>query len=104
LEDTFGAFLMGSGIGGEDKEIIHIDNEPSFSNHVPEGVVHESLEGGGRVGEAEEHDGGFEEAFMGDESGFPLMSVLDADVVVAPSDIKFSEDFGISEFVDKVGD
>jgi len=95
---------MGSGIGGEDKEIVHIDDEPSFSDHISEGVVHESLEGGGRVGEAKEHDGGLKEAFMGDEGSFPLVSVFDADVVVAPLNIEFGEDFGISEFIDEVGD
>jgi len=95
---------MCSGIGREDKEVIHINNKPSFSDHVSEGVIHESLECGGGVGEAEEHNGRLKEAFVGNESGFPLMSILDADVVVAPSNIKFGEDFSIFEFVDKVGD
>ena len=31
---------------GEDEEAIHVDNQPSFSNHVSEGVIHESLESG----------------------------------------------------------
>jgi len=104
LEDTFGAFLMGSSVGGEDEEIVHIDDEPSFCDHIPEGVVHESLESGGGVGEAKEHDGGFEEAFMSDKSGFPLVSVFDADIVVAPSDVEFGEDLCIPEFIDKIGD
>jgi len=95
---------MGRGVGGEDKEIIHIDDEPSFSDHISEGVVHESLEGGGRVGEVKEHDGRLKETFMGDEGGLPLVSVFDADVVVAPLNIELGEDFGISEFIDKVGD
>jgi len=50
LEDTFGAFLMSSRVGGEDKEVVHVDDEPSFCDHVSEGVVHEPLEGGGGVG------------------------------------------------------
>ena len=50
LEDTFGTFLMEGGVGGIDKEVIHIDDEPSFGDHVAEGVIHESLKGGGRVG------------------------------------------------------
>ena len=41
---------------------------------------------------------------MGDEGGFPLMSIFDSDIVVSPSDIKFGEDFHPLEFVDKVGD
>jgi len=97
-------FLMGSGIGGEDEEVVHIDDEPSFCDHISKGVVHESLESGGGVSEAKEHDGWFEEAFMSDEGGFPLVSVFDVDVVVAPSDIEFGEDFGIPELIDEVGD
>ena len=96
-------FLMGSGIGGEDEEVVHIDDEPSFCDHISKGVVHESLESGGGVSEAKEHDGWFEEAFMSDEGGFPLVSVFDADVVVAPSDIKFGEDLGISKLINEVG-
>jgi len=95
---------MGGGVGGEDKEVVHVDDEPSFRDHISEGVVHESLEGGGGVGETKEHDSGFEEAFMGDEGGFPLVSIFDADIVVAPSNIELGEDFGISEFINEVRD
>jgi len=102
LEDSFGVFFMVSGVRGEDEEVVHIDNEPTFCDHISKGVVHKSLESGRGVGEAKEHDGWFEEAFMSDEGGFPLMSVFDADVVVAPSDIEFCEDFGVSELVDKI--
>ena len=104
MEDTFGAFLVSCSVGGEDEEVVHIDDEPSFSDHVSKGVVHESLESGGRVSEAKEHNGWFEEAFMSDEGGFPLVSVFDADVIVAPSNVEFGEDFGIPEFIDEVGD
>jgi len=97
-------FLMGSGIGGKDKEVVHVDDEPSFRDHISEGVVHESLESGGGVGEAKEHDGGLKKAFVGDKGCFPLVSVFDADVVVAPPDIKFGEDLGVSEFIDEIGD
>ena len=41
---------------------------------------------------------------MGDEGHFLLMSILDADVVVPPSNIKLGEMFHIFEFVDKVRD
>ena len=104
LEDMLSAFLVSGSVGGEDEEVIHIDDKPSFSDHVPEGIVYESLEGGGGVGETEEHNCRFKEAFMGDEGGFPLVSVFDAEVVVAPSNIKLGEDFSISEFIDEVRD
>ena len=60
MEDSFGAFSVEVMVGGGDEEIIHVDNEPSFSNHVSERVVHESLKGGGGVAQAEEHYSGFE--------------------------------------------
>ena len=87
---------MESGVGGVDKEIIHIDDKPSFGNHVAEGVVHESLKGGGGVGESKEHHGRFEKSFVGDKGGFPLVTIFDSYVVVPPPNIEFGEDFGVS--------
>jgi hypothetical protein len=104
LEDMFGSFLMKFVVGGEDKEVIHVDDEPSFSDHVLEGVIHESLEGRGGVGKSEEYYRGFKEAFVGDEGGLPLVSVFDLDIVVSPSNVELSERLGILEFVDEVGD
>ena len=42
--------------------VLGIDDEPSFSDHITERVIHELLpvEGSGGVGESKEHDGGFE--------------------------------------------
>ena len=51
---------MGGLIWGEDEEIIHVDNEPSFSNHISKEVIYEILECGRRVVKTKEHDGGFE--------------------------------------------
>ena len=96
LQDTLRTFFMEGGVGGVDEEIIHIDNEPSFGNHVVEGVVHESLKGSRGVGEAEEHHGGFKESFVGDEGCFPLVTIFDPYVVVPPSYVELSEDLGIS--------
>ena len=86
---------MEGGIGGVDEEVIHIDNEPSFGDHVAEGVVHKALEGGGGIGEAEEHDGGFKESLVSDEGRLPLMTVLDSYVVIPPSYVELSEDLSI---------
>ena len=91
-----GAFLMEGSVGGVDEEIIHIDDEPSFGNHVAEGVVHESLKGSGGVGESEEHYCGFEKPLMGDEGGFPLVTVFDPYIVVSPPDVELGKDLGVS--------
>ena len=94
---------MGDRIGRVDKEVIHVDNEPSFCDHIAKGVIHELLKGGRGIGETEEHYSWFEESFMSDKSSFPLMPVLDLDVVISPLDIKFGEDLCPLEFIDEVG-
>jgi hypothetical protein len=104
LENTFGLFFMEFIIWEEDEDIVHLDNEPSFGDHVSKGVIHETLEGRQGVSESKEHHRGFEEAFVGDEGGFPLLSVLVADIVVSPSHNEFGEGFGISEFIKEVRD
>ena len=43
-----------------------------------------------------EHNGRFKETFVGDGGSFPLMSILDTDVVISPSCMKCSEDPGVS--------
>jgi hypothetical protein len=47
------------------------------------------LEGGWGVGESEEHNGWFKQAFVGDEGCLPFVSFFDANVVVAPTDVEF---------------
>ena len=80
---------------GVDKEVVHVYDEPSFCNHIPKGIRHESLKGGGGIGHAEEHDSGFIKSSVGDEGSFPLIALLDSDVVVSPSYVKLSEDLGV---------
>ena len=54
-----------------------------------------SLKGGGRIGHAEEHDGGFIESSVSDEGSFPLVAFLNSDIVISPSYIKLGEDLGV---------
>ena len=49
---------MGGFIRGEYEEIVHVDDEPSFSDHIS-GVIYETLEYGGGVVETKEYDSGF---------------------------------------------
>ena len=83
---------MGGRVRRIDKEVIHVDNEPSFCNYITKGVIHELSEGGRGIDEAEEHYSWFEESFMSHKSSFPLISVLDLNIVISPLDIKFGED------------
>ena len=50
------------------------------------------LEGGGGISETKEHHGWFNESLMGDEGSFPLMPVLDSDIIVSLLNIEFGED------------
>ena len=93
---------MGGRVRRVDKEVIHVDDEPFLCNHIVKGIIHESLEGGRGIDETKEHHGWFKESFMSDESGFPLMSILDSDIVVSPLDVKFGEDFHSLEFINEV--
>ena len=96
----FGSFLVVFVIVGVDKEVIHINDEPSFCNHVPKRIEHEPLKGRGGIGHSEEHDSGFIESAVGDEGGLPLVPFLDSNIVVPPSYVKLGEDLCIFEFVD----
>ena len=95
---------MEGGVGRVDEKIIHVDNEPSFGNHVVEGVIHETLEGGGGVGESEEHHRGFEKSFVGNEGCLPLVAIFDLYVVVSPADVELSKNLGVSQLVHEIGD
>jgi hypothetical protein len=53
--------------------------------------VHHHLEGGGRIGKAEEHYRWFKQSFWYEEGCFPLISIFNTDVVVSPSHVKFGE-------------
>ena len=104
LEDMMGSFGVGLGVRGGNEQVVYVDNKPSFSDHVPEGVVHKSLEHCQRVTKAEEHDHWFEESFVGDESHLPLVTIFDADVVVSPTNIELSEVVSVFQLVHEVGD
>ena len=82
MENTEGAESVDLRVIREDEEIIHIDDEPSLSNHVSEGVIHKPLEGGRGVAQSKEPDSWFEKPFLSDEGSFPLVSFLDPNIVI----------------------
>ena len=91
LEDMTGLVCMGLGVRGGGEEVVHIDDEPSFSDHVSKRVIHEPLKCSWRVAEAKECDHWFEESFVGDEGCFPLVSILDTNIVIPLMNIELSE-------------
>ena len=68
-------------------------------------MIHEGLKSAGGIAESEEHDGWFKKSKRGDERSFPLIFLMNSDVVVIPLNVEFSE-VGrvlhvINEFKDK---
>ena len=105
LEHMSGVLMMESDvILGVDSHVFHVDLKPLLQKHICEDVVHESLEGGGGVTEPKEHDSGFKESHGGDESSFPLIFFSDANVVIPPTNVKFSEQGGFFHVVDEFRD
>ena len=93
LEHSSGFLSVGGIIRGEDKEVIYVDDEPPFSDEVPEQIVDELLDHGRGIHESKEHDHGFKESSVSDESRFPLMTVFNANVVVPPSYVELCKEF-----------
>jgi len=57
------------------------------------------LEGSRGVGESEEHNRWFEEAFGGKESRFPFVTLLDTYVVVSPPYVELGEEGAAGEAI-----
>ena len=105
LEHSSGVFVMeGYIVLGVDSHIIHIDLKPLLWDHISKDMIHESLEGGGSVAESKEHDGGFEESHGGNESSFPLIFLLNANVVIFPTNVEFGEQGGLLHVINEFRD
>ncbi|GLB41131.1 putative retrotransposable element tf2 155 kda protein type 1-like [Lyophyllum shimeji] len=87
-----------------DEDVIEVHTNDSLHYEVTEDVVHHRLEGGRTVCESEEHDQRFEESVIRSERGLLLISLLDADIVVAPPDLQLGEVSRTTEVVDELGD
>ena len=85
-------------------QVVHIDLEPSLSNHISEDMIHECLKSQRSITETKEHYGGFREAKRSDECRFPLVFLPNANVVIAPSNIELSEQCGVLHIVDQLRD
>ena len=105
LEHTLGVFMIeGYIILGVDSHVVHVDLKPPLQKHVCKDMVHESLESGGSIAEPQEHDGGFKESHVGNESSFPLVFLSDVNVVISPTNVKLGEQDGFLHVVNEFGD
>ena len=67
-------------------------------------MVHECLEGAGGIAKAKEHDGQLKKTQRSDEHCFPLIFLMDLDVVVPPSDVELGEVSGVLHVIDEFRD
>ena len=96
--------VEGKVIFGVDTDVVHVNFQPLFSYHVSEDVVHKGLECRWCIAKPKEHHCWFEKSQGCDEGGFPLVFLTNADVVIAPSDVKLCEEGGILHVVDEFRD
>ena len=96
--------VEGKVIFGVDANVVHINFQPFFHYHIGEDVVHKGLEYRWYIAKPEEHHCWFKKFQGGDKSGFPLVFFINADVVIAPSDVKFCEEGDILHVVDEFED
>src|ERR1700742_3024371 len=76
----------------EDENIVHIHHHNTFINQTLEDLIHHCLEGGRTVSETKEHDSRLKESSICTEGRFPLITILDPDVVISPPYIQFGEE------------
>jgi hypothetical protein len=84
------------------EDVVEIDYEVAFVNEIGKDVVHERLECSGGIAEAKGHNKGFEESEGAFESGFPFVAFTNANVVIAPTDVKLGKVVGALEFIYEV--
>ena len=67
-------------------------------------MIHEHLKSRRGITEPKEHYSGLKEAERRDERHFPLVFLLDANVVIAPSNIKLGKQGRVLHIVDQLWD
>ena len=83
----------------EDEDVVQVEADYALGDQILEYLVHHGLESGWAVGETKEHDQGFKKSSVCAECGIPLITFLDADIVVSPPDIQLGEVTRTSESV-----
>ena len=96
--------MEGKVIFGVDTDVIHINFQPFFCYHIGEDVVHKGLECRQCIAKSKEHHCRFEKSQGDDKGSFPLVFFMNADVVIAPSDVELHKEGGILHVVDKFRD
>ena len=85
-------------------QVVHIDLEPSFGDHIGENMIHEHLKSRRGIAEPKEHYSGFKEAEGSDECCFPLVFLPDANVVITPANVKLGKQCRVLHIIDQLRD
>jgi len=83
--------MMGNVVWGRDQYVIHVYHYFSGFDERSEDRVHHRLECAWGVCESKEHDAWFIEPQVHFKGPFPLISILDSNVVVSPMDVELGE-------------
>ena len=73
----------------ENQDIVQVDSDLVIDDKILEDFVHHGLECCRGIGEAKKHNKRFKQSSGGSESGFPLITFLNADIVISPSNVEF---------------
>ena len=85
-------------------QIVHVDDQPSFSDVVSEVEIHKCLKCRRGATESEKHYRWFEQSKRCDEGSLPFIILFNSNVVIPPPYIKLGEERELAKIVDEVGD
>ena len=71
---------------------------------IREDIIHEVLEGGRCIGEAERHDIPFKQTIAGPEGCLPFVTFSDTDKVIGMAEIDLGVDAGFAGSIQEIGD
>src|SRR5882762_4176345 len=78
----------------KNEDVINVDDDTSCPEDRVEQVVHNSLEGSGRIAEVKVHDLRDKTAEWSEECGTESVLWHNANVVESPTNVKFGKDHG----------
>lgn len=75
-----------------DQNVVYVNSHLSSCDQICKDCIHEGLECRRRISETEVYNAWLEGFVVGDERCFPLVCLLDLNVIVTPPDVKLGED------------
>src|SRR6266404_2012134 len=88
----------------KDEDVIQVNDNVALIKEVFKDVIHEGLKGCWGIAEAKGHDKWFKQTQRCFKSSFPLVAMMDTNVVVSPTDVELGEVAGVMQLVNEVRD